>query len=85
MDKCNVANGWCPCFWKPHFKDSPTSRCRIHVTTNYRFALKIKDCNHRKRMNRLEKVSKGDSWDFSDDKKSIITLLGDQWKVEKGK
>ena len=59
--KCNVANKWCP------YYQVDGGGCRPFMV--------VKDCQHRKRMNRLEKTFK----------KDMLNDLWWQWKKEKEK
>ena len=70
--KCNVANGWCTEAVKK-VTDKPYFCMKYYYNST-----PIKDCTHRKRMNRLEKAH-GNCLTHSDPK------FWDQWQKEKEK
>lgn len=67
---CNVANGWCP---EMHY-----GACQRHAADDR--SEQIRTCQHRLRMNRLEKAARRQL--SGHPKENTLTLLG-QWEKEK--
>ena len=74
MKRCDVKNGWCGAYAK-----DAEAFCLLSHTIKSWEDKNIKDCAHRKLMNRLEKRYKKecDIYDNSE------TLLSGQWQKEK--